>query len=158
MSPRRTPAALTVTPLEPRSLPAAFFPTLYTAEQVDLQADFTGSAWSVDYTNRTTFFGASALKSSAFYLSPSARVATPAGADFAFLGAGSGRLAYVLPQARDATLPQLGISTNGTFTGSLAAYETGDPRAVGSKVITTSGRYLRMMRVTSRRNSRVCCR
>ena len=128
MSPRPKSAVLRVTPLEDRSLPAGFYPTLYTNEQVDLQADYTGSSWSIDYSNLTSFFGTSTLKDSAFYLPAAARVVAPSGTNFAFIGAGTGGLAYILPQTQNVALPHLGISTNGSFPGTLTSYRPADTR------------------------------
>ncbi len=144
MSPRpqSPPAQLCVTALEDRSLPASFYPTLYTDEKVNLQADYTGSSWQVGYTNfgspssfgsGFSFGSTSTTTDSAFYLPPAARVATPSGANFGFIGAGTGGLAYILPQVQNPALPYLGISTNGSFPGTLTAYQPNDARAAGSK-------------------------
>ena len=46
MTLRLKPAVLGLTPLEDRSLPAGFYPTLYTNEQVDLQVPMTTSSSS----------------------------------------------------------------------------------------------------------------
>ena len=138
MTLRLKPAVLGLTPLEDRSLPAGFYPTLYTNEQVDLQADYTGSSWSVNYSNVTNFFGSSTLANSAFYLPAAARVVAPSGTNFAFIGAGTGGLSYILPQTQNVALPFLGISTSGSFPGTLTSYRPADTR------VTTSQPWIRL--------------
>ena len=143
MSPRtESPTvSLGVTALEDRRLPAGFYSTLFADEKVNVQADYTGSSWSVNYANfgsptvggGLTFGGTTPIADSAFYVPPAARVTPPAGASFAFLGAGSGGTAYILPQVRNPELPFVGISTSGSFPGTLTAYQPNDTRAVGSK-------------------------
>ncbi len=138
MTLRLKPVVLGVTPLEDRSLPAGFYPTLYTNERIDLQADYTGSSWTVNYSNVTSFFGSSTLTNSAFYLPASARAVAPSGTNFAFIGAGTGGLAYILPQVQNPALPYLGISTDGSFPGTLTSYRPADTR------VTTSQPWIRL--------------
>ncbi len=132
MSPRPQPAALRVTPLEERRLPAGFYPTLFTTEQVNLHADYTGSSWGVDYTTVGKSATTSAVADSAVYVPPAARGTAPTGPAFAFLGVTAGQ-AYILPQTQDLTLPYLGINATSSAAGALASYQPNDSRVAGVK-------------------------
>ena len=137
-NPARPTTRLHATALEDRSLPASFFPTLYTTESVDLSTVYTGNSFDVSYTNLDNFFADSSLPSSAFYLPQSARTSVPSGGNFSFIDAGSSGQAYILPQVRNDSLPFLGISTIGSFPGTLTPYRPVDAR------VTTSEPWIRL--------------
>ena len=136
MSPRPQPAALRVTALEDRRLPAGFYPTLFTTEAVNLHADYTGSSWALTYDNvgKSGAVTTAVVSDSAVYVPPAARVAAPTGPAYSFLGTtGTQPQAYILPQTQDLALPYVGVTASTSAAGSLTSYQPADSRVAGVK-------------------------
>jgi len=112
--------------LESRTTPAGFG-TLLFEDHTDIRTDFVGGSWNVrpHQTVTDTF---SPANDTLFYVPANAKAAQPSDSKFAFLGAGSGKDVWILPQTQQSGILFLGFSGEGTNPSDLGKYLETDSR------------------------------